>query len=136
MPSQSFEYTEKGSRIFGKVKRPLIDVEVKTFSGEWLEIKEVLADTGADISILPKNIASLIIRDVEDGKTEAIKGIVPYANLIVFLHTLTFRIQGKEFSLPVAVADSDDVPPILGRVKGLDLFSALFNGKTVHLTWE
>lgn len=136
MQQKSFEYIEKESRIFGKIKRPLVTIEVKTYSGEWLEIKEVLADTGADISILPRNMASLIIKDIEDGKTEEIKGIVPYSNLIVFIHDLTFRISGKVFTLPVAVADSDDVPPILGRAKGLDVFVSVFDGKVTRLEWE
>lgn len=136
MPSKSFDYIEKESRIFGKVRRPLIDIEIKTHSGEWLEIKEVLADTGADISILPRNLAHLIMENVEDGKTEEIKGIAPYANLIVFIHDLTLRIGEREFTLPVAIADSDDVPPILGRVKGLDLFASVFDGKKTILQWE
>ena len=136
MQQKSFEYIEKESRIFGKIKRPLVTIEVKTYSGEWLEIKEVLADTGADISILPRNMASLIIKDIEDGKTEEIKGIVPYSNLIVFIHDLTFMISGKVFTLPVAVADSDDVPPILGRAKGLDVFVSVFDGKVTRLEWE
>ncbi len=68
MPAKSFTYTEKDSGIFGKVKRPLITIEIKTKDG-WLEIKEVLSDTGADISVLPRNMGDLVIENVEDGKT-------------------------------------------------------------------
>ena len=43
----------------------------------------------------------------------------------------------KEFELPVAISDSNDVPPILGRVKGLDLFDANFlKGEKIKLRWE
>ena len=49
-----------------------------------------------------------------------------YAKLIVYIHQLKFRLNGKECELPVAISDSNDVPPILGRVKGLDLFDANF----------
>ena len=39
--------------------------------------------------------------------------------------------------MPVAVADLDDVPLILGRVNGLDLFDANFlKGKKVKIKWE
>ncbi len=123
------------SGIFSKVKRPLISVEIKTKTGEWLEIKEILADTGADISVLPRNIAGLILDDIESGRLNEVSGIVPYSRLRVFIHSLKFRINGKEFELPVAVADSDDVPPILGRVKGLDIFECVFNGKKTIIKW-
>jgi len=135
LQSRHFDYIEKDSGIFGKVKRPLITVEIRTKAGDWLEIKEVLADTGADISIFPRNIAELAIENIEDGKTLEVKGIVPYSKLIVFIHELAFRINGKIFGLPVAVADSDDVPPILGRVKGLDIFSCTFESNKVLMKW-
>ena len=48
-----------------------------------------------------------------------------------------FRLNGKEFELPVAISDSNDVPPILGRTKGLDLFDANFSkGEKVKFRWE
>ncbi len=136
MPSATFEYIATKRRIFGTVRRPLVDIEAKTASGDWLELKEVLADTGADISVLPRHLAALIVADAASGKRQEIKGIVPVTHLTVFLHQLTFRIQENEFTLPVAIADSDDVPPILGRAGGLDLFAAVFDGKRLRLEWE
>ena len=44
------------------------------------------------------------------------------------------KIGEFEFKAPFAIADSDDVPPILGRSKGLDLFEAMFyKGKETRL---
>jgi hypothetical protein len=44
-------------------------------------------------------------------------------------------ISGKEFTALIAIADSDDVPCILGRVNALDLFDANFvKGMKVKLT--
>ena len=62
MPDKNFEYTEKESGIFGKVLRPLIAVEIKGETSEWIKIENALADTGADISILPRDIGDLLIR--------------------------------------------------------------------------
>jgi hypothetical protein len=74
------------------------------------------------------------LQDVTKGKIQEIKGIVPFARLIVYIHELKFRINGREFELPVAIADSFDVPPILGRVKGLDLFDVDFKkGQKVNI---
>lgn len=114
--------------MFGKVFRPLIDLEIYSeIEKEWIKIKNVLADTGADISILPKNTGELILTDFTKGNIQEVKGVVPYAKVAVYIHNLKFRINSKEFELPVAIADSDDVLPILGRVKGIDLFDVTFN---------
>ena len=44
----------------------------------------------------------------------------------MFIHDLCFRLNGEEFVTPTAIAESNDVVPILGRTKGLDLFEVLF----------
>jgi len=131
----SFDYKEQNSDIFGKVLRPLIKLEVYSFTrNKWLELKDVLADSGADLSILPRDIGEALLEDITKGKIAEVKGVISYAKLTVFINTLKFRINSKEFELPVAIADSDDVLPILGRVKGLDLFNVNFSkGKTVSL---
>ncbi|MEA2032185.1 MAG: hypothetical protein U9N41_01205 [Euryarchaeota archaeon] len=97
MPEKKFKYTEKESGIFGKVLRPLIEVEIKGETSEWIKIENALADTGADISILPRDIGDLLIKDVTEGEPYEVKGIVPYAKLIVYIHQLKFRLNGKEF---------------------------------------
>lgn len=131
----SFDYKEQNSDIFGKVLRPSIKLEVYSFTrNKWLELTDVLADSGADLSILPRDIGEALLKDMTKGKIAEVKGVIPYAKLTVFINTLKFRINSKEFELPVAIADSDDVLPILGRVKGLDLFNVNFSkGKTVSL---
>jgi predicted aspartyl protease len=136
LPEKIFKCTEKESGIFGKVKRPLIQLEVKTCMSEWLALREVLADTGADISIFPREIGEQIVENITNGKMIEIKGIVPFARVIAFIHTLTIKINGKEFTAPVAIAESNDVPPILGRVDGLNLFNSLFaKGEELKLQW-
>ncbi len=136
MPEKIFDYTEKESGLFGRVLRPLVAVEIKGET-EWIRIENMLADTGADISILPRDVGDLLMKDITKGKPHEVKGIVPYAKLIVYIHQLRFRINGKEFELPAAISDSNDVPPILGRVKGLDMFRCIFDsGKKMIIKWE
>ena len=131
----SFDYKEQASDIFGKVSRPLIELEIYSeIEKDWIKIKNMLADTGADISILPKNTGELILTDITKGRIYEVKGIMPFARLVVYINNLKFRVNSKEFELPVAIADSDDVLPILGRVKGLDLFNVNFiKGKKVAI---
>ena len=76
---------------------------------------DVLADTGADISILPRTIGELVINEIKEGKYLEIRGITPGAYTEVFIHDLTCKIG------PV-------------RFKGLDLFEAVFyKGKETRL---
>lgn len=130
-----FKYKEKESGIFGKIRRPLVDLRVLSpKSKKWVLISEILADTGADISILPKSLGESIIGDITTGRYLEIRGITPLAFLGVFIHTLKCQIGNSRFKATFAIANSDDVPPILGRAKGLDLFEATFNrGKEISL---
>ena len=131
----SFDYKKQSSDIFGKVLRPLMELEIYSeIEKEWIKVKDVLVDTGADISIIPRNTGELILTDITKGKMYEVKGVVLFAKLVVYIHKIKFRINSKELELPVAAADSNDVIPILGRAKGLDLFNANFEkGKTVSL---
>jgi len=130
---KKFKYCERRSNIFGRVDRPLVTVRVfsKT-KGVWIAFYETLADTGADISIIPKYLGKLIVGDITLGRQIQISGIVPYSELVAYIHNLRIQVAGKEFEAPVAVADSDRTIAILGRVKGLNLFNIEFQkGKTV-----
>ena len=50
---------------------------------------------------------------------------------------LRLKVGDREFEAPVAIADSNDVPSIFGRVKCLDLFDVNFTkGTEVKLCWE
>ena len=128
-----FPYIEKESKILGKILRPLIRIEI--FSQErmdWETIDEVLVDTGADLCVIPRFLGEIIIGDITLGEYVEIKGVVPTSVLIAFVHKLKIRVAGKEFDTKVAIADSNDVPPILGRFLALDLFRLEFEkGKEI-----
>lgn len=135
MPKYTFKYKQKASGILGKINRPLIDIEAYSeVERDWIFIPEVLADTGADISILPRKIGEILIKDITSGKYLEIRGIAPSSYVVVFLHNLKIKIGNEKIYTRVAIADSDDVPPILGRVKGLDLFFTSFiKGRIISL---
>jgi len=45
-----FPYKEELSRMFGKVYRPVVDVYLKTKSGDWFQVSPY-ADSGSDITL-------------------------------------------------------------------------------------
>ena len=56
-----------------------------------------------------------------------IRGIVPYSKLTVYLHPLKFRIEQMKFDALIGVSESDEVPPIWGKVAALDNFIVELN---------
>ena len=129
-----FPYIERESRIFGHILKPMIDIEIfsKTY-GVWYGLNEVLVDTGADITLIPKSVGEILVSEIKNKKRAAIKGITPF-ELIVYIHMLKMRVANKEFQTKVAIAESDDVPAVLGRFGALDIFDAAFiKGKKVVL---
>ena len=134
---KEFDYKQEESDLFGSVKRPRIETQIfSKKKNRWIWIDEVLADTGADFCVLPRYLGNFFIEDITTGKYIEIKGVVPSARLIAYIHELKIKAD-REFNVPIAIADSDDVPSIFGRVNGLDLFDANFlKGEKIKLQWE
>lgn len=137
MPSVKYPYIEKESKILGKVLRPLIRIEIfsKT-KNDWEVIDNVLADTGADLTLIPRYFGEGLVEDITKGNYVEIKGVVPTSVLIAFVHTFKIKTANKEFEAKVAIADSNDVPPIFGRRNALDLFNIEFQkGKEIIFSY-
>ncbi len=61
---------------------------------------------------------------------------MPTSVLIAFVHMFKIKAANKEFEAKVAIADSNDVPPILGRDNALDLFNIEFKkGKEIIFSY-
>ena len=101
---KKFPYTGRKSDIFGRVNRPLVIVKIfSTTKNIWIPVYDTLADTGADISINPKYLGKLIVEDITKGKEVKIKGIVPYSELIAYIHEVKIEVAKKEFQIPMAI---------------------------------
>lgn len=133
-----FPYVEEESDVLDTVKRPRIKMNaLSELVSDWITIDEVLADTGADFCVLPRYIGETQVKDITTGKYAEIKGVVPGTILVAYVHQIKVRIGNLEFMAPVAIADSNDVPSILGRVDALDRFDVNFlKGEKIKLRWE
>jgi predicted aspartyl protease len=127
-------YTEKESRIFGNMLKPVIYMEIFSQTHSlWCGIDDVLVDTGADITLIPRNIGKGLVADIHSGEKASIKGITPF-ELSVYIHSLKIRVANNEFETKVAIANADEVPVVLGRYRALDIFHAIFDkGKEFSL---
>lgn len=118
MSKIKFEYKKERGKIFQIVKRPKINILIFSYIYlEWIP-----------------DIGELIVKDIKKGKKITVRGFIPKASIEMFVHNLKIRINGKEISVPFAITLSNKVPPILGRIKALDLFLAEFDhGKELRL---
>ena len=135
---KGFDYKQEESDVFGSVKRPRIEIQIfSKKKNRWIWVDEILADTGADFCMLPRYLGNFFVEDITTGKYVEIKGVVPAARLIAYIHNLKIKLADREFDTYVAIADSDDVPSIFGRAKGLDIFDANFlKGEKAEFRWE
>ncbi len=126
-----FDYQTEGSNIFPRIKRPRMTIDIySSVLRQWIEIGDVLPDTGADVSILPYTLGAVIVGHVNQGKRYKIHGMV--SSTYMYLHDLTVRISDRKIRATFAISLSDEVPPTLGRVKALDKFRVVFDrGKLI-----
>ena len=116
MPTLRFPYRTGHSDLLGRVRRPLLTISIysRRFN-EWIEIQNLLADTGADLTLLPSHLGELLVPDIRDAKSGIVTGIVPGRGLRIYLHRLSLRIGSRSFRGAVGIADSTAVPALLGR---------------------
>lgn len=120
-----FKYKEE-SAAKGKIKRPVADVFIKTNSGAWIEFHPYI-DSGADVTLVPLSLGKLIGLSFDENNIEQIGGIrgsIP----VIYLKT-EIRIGGIQFSIQIAWALIEEVPPLLGRTDVFDKFDVLFKQK-------
>ena len=135
MPAPRFSYRTGHSDLLGRVRRPLLTISI--FSqrfDEWIEIQDLLADTGADLTLLPFHLGELILSEVRDGRSGIVTGLFTGRGLRFYLLRLYLSFASRSFRSTVGIADSTAVPALLGRHHALDRFTAVYRrGKALVL---
>ena len=128
MPSMKIPFSQQKSSIFGVISRPLVTMKIYSKTrNTWIPVYDTLADTGADITLLPRYLGEMIVDDITTGKYAEIKGVAPNAVLAGFIHNAKIEVFRREINTKIIIGDSDDVRPVLGRLNGLDLFDITFS---------
>lgn len=84
-----------------------------------------MVDTGADITLISRDIGEELVEDIFAGAKASMKSATPH-ELDVYIHDLKLKVIGREFTTKVAIANSEEVPTLLGRFGALDIFDARF----------
>jgi hypothetical protein len=136
MTTLRFPYIERSHTLFGTIKRPLLTLFLHSdLFDQWLILKDVLVDTGADISVIPLSLGQIIVDYIEHGEPIYLGGRLSSGTMFnAFVHRVQAKLGDISLEIPVAIALSDTIPPILGRREALDRFNAYFvNGQELVL---
>ena len=127
-----FPYEEKSSPIFNKIKRPTVEVYFwSKLIQDWLRYK-MIADTGADYTVLPRYYSVDLGFDLEkDCLKKQTIGVGGHETIYFLKEKIKMRISNLEKQIPLGFLNSDNIPPLLGREECLNTFRILFaNFKT------
>jgi hypothetical protein len=103
---------------------PAAEAGFPSKDGGWFTLF-LLVDSGAVMSVLPKQDASAFGIDPETGRERAIAGIegVPIKG---WEHIVRIRLRDEFLDIPLLFVDSDKAPRVLGREGIFDRFTIVF----------
>lgn len=130
-------YSREESNIFETVMRPRVNLSLYSeVLSQWIAVDDVLADTGADLSLLPRSLGVLLVGNIRRGKRFRITGLVSNSVRYFYLHPIKVKLGAKKFNAAFAIAAGDDIPPTLGRISALDRMNIEYKkGRLLSITW-
>ncbi len=118
-----FAYRKEKSGFLGDILRPVAQMEIRAGGGEWFPVIMYI-DSGADISLVPRNFGDLLGLDLSKnlGQVRGIgEAIVPLS-----LQDVEFKVDKHEVKVKIATALINQVPYVLGRYDFFKLFKISF----------
>ena len=110
----TFRYRKEHSNLFGTVYRPVAEVYFKDVEGKDL-ISFMYVDSGADITLLPRELGENLGLMIEEEEIQEISG-VGGGSIPVIIKTIAMRIGDHAMNAMVAWSLEEDVPALLGRI--------------------
>lgn len=125
--SVTFPFKDGGKNTFGAISRPVAKVSFKSPKENiWIET-QMLVDTGADFTILPRFLArNLRISLENDCRHEQTTGIGGDQLIYLYKKKIHIKIGHLERNVPIAFFDNNEAPPLLGRTGFLETFNTEF----------
>lgn len=118
-----FRYKKEEGESGSIIKRPVADVFLKSVRSSWIEFHPYI-DSGADLTMIPLSLGKLLGFKKRDGEVKRIGGISGSAP-VIFVRS---QIKIGEYQFPVRLAwyQTENVPPLLGRLDVFDQFNVTF----------
>ncbi|OGG00779.1 hypothetical protein A3D78_06270 [Candidatus Gottesmanbacteria bacterium RIFCSPHIGHO2_02_FULL_39_14] len=125
----SFPFKFIGQTKLGKIYRPYAIVEIFSKKrNKWQPI-EMIIDSGADYTLLPKRYAVILGVDlITDCWVEVTLG-VGGSETVYQCKNLLLKINNFKQEVPAGFIERDDLPPLLGRLGCLEDFKLIMKNK-------
>lgn len=130
----SAPFTFKGEGILGKIYRPYITVLITSKNiDEWVPI-EMIVDSGADYTLLPKRYAQLLnISLVKDCFPQETSGVGGKERVYFCKKIVSIKLGKWEETIAVGILARDDIPALLGRLDCLEKLGLMMKDLTTIL---
>jgi len=125
--SITFPFKEEESSIFKKIKRPLAEVYFQTNKSKKWQSVEMIVDSGADYTLLPKFLSNELEIDLnKDTEKVSTSGIGGSTTVFLLKKRLRVKIGNYERNIVIGFADNNFIPALLGRYTFLETFRVVF----------
>lgn len=122
----TFPYEHIGDSRFGPIYLPVVKVEFKLNKGAWLAIW-MIVDTGADQTVIPLYLSQQLNVSLEkDCIKDRTRGVGGERQMFIVKKRFPVRLGKWQRNIPLAILDSNEVPPLMGRLGFLETFNFLF----------
>lgn len=130
----SSPFSFRGSGHLGNIYRPYVQLLITSDKiDEWIPI-EMIVDTGADYSLFPKRYAELLGVNLEKECFEQITyGVGGKEEIYLYKKGIKVKRGGWQERIPLGFLSRDDVPPLLGRLKCLEILTLVMKNRTTIL---
>jgi len=127
MRQYSFPYRREYSALVGEIYRPVVTVYFQAKDKRWLGFT-LYADSGADITLLPRSACKGLGYNLENGKPGHVGGITR-GRIKVHIHEINMKLGEEIFKSRVAFAQTESIPPLLGRTDVFDRFKVCYDSE-------
>ncbi|MEW6609140.1 MAG: hypothetical protein AB1414_17140 [bacterium] len=128
-----FPYCEEQLKDFGVIWKPYVVLRVT--SGEKSFRCEMLLDSGADITLIPKRAGDYLGFEIEKEEIKELKGIgegaIPY-----IIKRVKIKIGNDEVETRIGWVLIEEVPFLLGRLDIFDQFDIKFDHSNRKVIFE
>ena len=133
MRQYAFPYRREYSSLIGEIHRPVATIYIQAKNKKWRGFT-LYADSVADITLLPKSACIGLGYDLETGRLGHVGGITK-GKIKIYVHELNTKLGEEIFKAKIAFAQTENVPPLLGRTDIFDHFKVCYDNKQKETTF-
>ncbi len=119
-----FPFKRIGKEYLGTIFRPYAVVSMQGENKRW-SLVEMIVDTGADYTLLPRRYAQVLGIDLSKCVPKTSLGIGGSETVYLYKNLL-IKICGWQKKIPIGFLERDDIPALLGRLECLEVLRVTF----------